>query len=102
MTAGWLVGVLMEALDEAAPARRYFAVARPDRAQAEWAAVDAAIAVGRVATSPRGGVEPVEVEGELPAAFLAANGVRPGMVRDLGPLRPRRWLDAAIRPVRPD
>lgn len=102
MAAGWLIGVLMEALDEPAPARRYFAVARADRAEAEWAAVDAATSVGRVASSPRGGVEPVETEGELPAAFLTANGVRPGAVHDLGVLRPRRWLDAAVRPARPD
>jgi hypothetical protein len=98
MAAGWLIGVLMEAPDEPAPLRRYFAVARADRAQAEWAAVDLATAHGRVASSPASGVEPVEAEGELPAPFLTANGVKPGMARDLGFLRPRRWLDAVVRP----
>jgi hypothetical protein len=97
MAAGWLIGVLMEG-GEAGGLRRYYVVARDDRAEAEWAAVDAAMMVGPVASSPRGGVEPVQAEGELPATFLAANGVRPGAIRDLGDLRPRRWLDAA-RPV---
>lgn len=76
--------------------RRYYAVAKSDRAEAEWAAVDAAMTAGPVATSPRGGIEPVQAEGELPGPFLAANGVRPGAVRDLGDLRPRRWIDATI------
>jgi hypothetical protein len=98
MAAGWLIGVLMEAHGESGGLRRYYAVARADRAEAEWAAVDAAMMVGPVASSPRGGVEPVQAEGELPAPFLAANGVRPGAIRDLGDLRPRRWLDAA-RPL---
>ena len=98
MAAGWLVGVLMEVPGEPEPVRRYFAVARSDRAEAEWAAVDAATSLGRVASSPRGGVEPVETEGELPAGFLGRNGLRAGALRDLGALRPRRWLDAVVRP----
>lgn len=102
MTAGWLIGVLMDAPGDPGALRRFFVVARPDRAEAEWAAVDAATAVGPVATSPRGGVEPVQAEGELPAGFLRANGVKPGTIRDLGDLRPRRWLDAVIVPERED
>ncbi|HEY3696592.1 hypothetical protein [Phenylobacterium sp.] len=99
MAAGWLIGVLVETPDEPLPLRRYYAVAKDDRAQAEWTAVDQAMKVGRVASSPVGGVEPVQAEGELPARLLAAQGVKPGAVRDLGFRTPRRWL-SALRPVR--
>lgn len=102
MAAGWLIGVLMDAPSDPGALRRFFVVARPDRAEAEWAAVDAATAVEPVATALRGGVEPVQAEGELPAGFLRANGVKPGTIRDLGDLRPRRWLDAVIVPERED
>ena len=95
MAAGWLIGVLVETPDEPLPLRRYYAVAKADRAQAEWAAVDQAMNVGRVASSPVGGVEPVQAEGELPARILAVQGMKPGSVRDLGFQTPRKWLIAA-------
>jgi hypothetical protein len=94
MAAGWLIGVLVETPDEPLPQRRYYAVAKADRAQAEWAAVDAALNVGRIASSPAGGVEPVQAEGELPARLLVTQGLKPGAVRDLGFRTPRRWLIA--------
>jgi hypothetical protein len=102
MAAGWLIGVLVETPEEPAPLRRYYAVAKPDRAQAEWAAVDQAMSVGRIANSPLGGVEPVQAEGELPARLLAAQGVKPGMVRDLGFRTPRRWLSGMTPPPAAD
>lgn len=102
MASGWLIGVLLETPEEPSPLRRYYAVAKPDRAQAEWAAVDQAMNVGRIASSPMGGVEPVQAEGELPARLLTSQGVKPGTVRDLGFRTPRRWLLGMTRPSAAD
>src|SRR5664279_5508930 len=42
---GWMIAVMLQSEDEPAPVRRYFAVGRTDRSRAEWAAVDAAVAL---------------------------------------------------------
>lgn len=91
--AGWVVAVLLEPGRDAEQARRYFAIGRADRAQAEWVAVDMAISLGlRVAASPAGGQEPVEALAPLPPVRMRALGLASGERRDLGERRPRRWL----------
>ena len=92
--AGWMIGVMIEA--DGAPAQRhYFAVSKPDRNRAEWAAVDQALTTGTVATSPSGGSEPVEAVAPLTAATFKAMGMGQGQVRALGSRWPRRWM---VRP----
>jgi hypothetical protein len=90
--AGWVIAVMVEAWDEPGLAPRYFAVAKPDQARAEWAAVDLAVGLGRVATSPVGGQEPVKAVTALTAQAMARLGLQPGTVQSLGPRLPRRWL----------
>jgi hypothetical protein len=90
--AGWMIAVMVEAERGAAPVRQYYAVARPDRNRAEWAAVDLALTLGAVATSPSGGNEPVEAVAPLTAGTCTAMGLAAGQVRALGPRWPRRWL----------
>ncbi len=92
MSTGWLVGVLVEVPDAPAPVRHYFAVGFPDRGKAEWTAIDNAVGLGPVATSPAGGIEPVEAIAEIPAARMKTLGLAPGQVRGLGWKWPRRWL----------
>jgi len=87
-----MIAVMVEAERDAGPERRYFAVARPDRNRAEWAAIDCALALGGVAASPRGGDEPVEAVAPLTTATLKAQGLSDGQIRALGPRWPRRWL----------
>ena len=87
-----MVGVLIELADEPQPIRCYFAVARVERAAAEWVASDHALTLGRIATSPMGGFEPVEAVGPLSRAVIAAMGLGAGEVRAFGSKRPRRWL----------
>jgi hypothetical protein len=90
MTTGWMIGVLVTVAGEPKPARRYFAVARADRAQAEWAALDSAGATGAIATSPVDGMEPVEAIDPLSAPTVRAFGLAPGQVKAFGERRPRR------------
>lgn len=92
---GWMIAVMVEAERGAAAVRQYFAVAKPDRNRAEWAAVDLALSLGAVATSPSGGNEPVEAVAPLSAGTCKAMGLATGQVRALGPRWPRRWL---VRP----
>jgi hypothetical protein len=87
-----LIGVLLEIAGEAAPLRHYFAVGHEDRAKSEWTAVDHAGRVGRVASSPIAGQEPIEAIRPLTAARMKALGLAPGQVRELGWRHPRRWL----------
>lgn len=89
---GWMVGVMVELERGAAPVRHYFAVGRPDRNRAEWAAVDSALALGQVATSPYRGAEPVETLAPLTADVARAMGLAEGQVKPLGPRWPRRWI----------
>lgn len=91
MTGGWLIGVMVAA--QGAPVQRYYyAIGHADQARAEWAAVDHAIRLGQVATSPVHGSEPVEAIRPLTAQRMADLGLAPGEVRELGWRRPRRWL----------
>jgi len=92
ITAGWLVGVMLEIEGERAPLRHYFAVGHVDQGRAEWTAVDRAITVGRVAVSPIGGIEPVQALKALSAHRMKVLGLADGEVRALGPNHPRRWL----------
>ena len=87
-----MVGVMVELADEPAPVRHFYAVGHEDRNRAEWAAVDEALKVGAVATSPVGGVEPVEAFAHLTPKVVKRMALREGAVRPLGPLWPRRWL----------
>jgi hypothetical protein len=89
--SGWIIGIMVEPAGSPA-VRHFFAVAKPDRAQAEWAAVDLAVAEGGVSPSPVGGVEPVDAVGALSAATLKAMGLAAGEIRALGVRWPRRWL----------
>ena len=91
MAGGWVIGVLVAAHGEATQ-RHYYAVGDADQARAEWAAVDRAIRLGQVATSPLNGAEPVEAIRRLTPQRMADLGLAPGDVRELGWRRPRRWL----------
>lgn len=88
----WMVGVMLEVDGEPAPVRHFYAVGHDDRNRAEWAAIDQALTLGAVATSPVGGTEPVEAFARLSAKVVKRMGLREGAVRPLGPLWPRRWL----------
>lgn len=94
MTGGWMIGVLVDMAGEPAPVRHFFAVAKPDRARAEWAAVDRASDAGAISVSPSGGQEPVEALALISAATLAAMGLADGETRALGRRWPRRWIGA--------
>ena len=89
-TEGWVVSVLIEV--DRAPQRRFFAVAQPDRARAEWSAIDCAMLEGPLVSSPVNGLEPVEAVAPLAAAALKSTGVTPGRAKPLGPRWPRRLI----------
>lgn len=93
---GWVVGVMVEVAGEPYPVRHYFGVGKPDRAQAEWAAVDRALEAGGVASSPFRGVEPVEALREVVAYRMRELGLKPGETRALGDKFPRRWLPVDV------
>jgi uncharacterized membrane protein len=92
VTTGWLVAVMLEIEGERAPLRHYYAVGHADQGRAEWTAVDRALTTGRVATSPIGGIEPVQALKALTALRMKVLGLAAGEVRELGPNHPRRWL----------
>ncbi len=94
MASGWLIGVMVEAPDEPAPVRCFFAVGVDDRAKAEWRAIDGAMLIGPIATSPVAGLEPVHMVAELTAKTIGTMALKPGEVRPLGRRWPRRWLPA--------
>ena len=75
MASGWLIGVMVELADEPVALRHFFAVGHEDRAKAEWRAVDSALLIGKVASSPVGGLEPVHAVSELSAHTV---GYAPG------------------------
>lgn len=89
---GWMIGVLVELPDEPGPVRHFFAVGQEDRARAEWAAVDQAMLVGPIATSPYKGEEPVKAMRQLTGKAVAGLALRPGVVVPLGRIWPRRWI----------
>lgn len=90
--SGWLIGVMVELADAPAAQRWYFAVGHEDRAKAEWTAIDSALRLGGVATSPVGGLEPVQAIAPIPAQKMKTLGLSAGQVRDLGWKWPRRWI----------
>ncbi len=92
MTAGWMIGVLVDVAGEAAPSRHFYAVAKPDQARAEWAAGDRASAAGAIAASPHGGMEPVEAVSPISETTIKAMGLPAGETRALGRKWPRRWI----------
>ena len=92
LVEGWVVAVMVEVPGERLPVRHYFAVGKPDRAQAEWTAVDLAMQAGPVASSPSGGREPVEALREVVAYRMRELGLKSGEARALGDKFPRRWL----------
>jgi protocatechuate 3,4-dioxygenase beta subunit len=102
---GWVVGVMVEIAGERLPVRHYFAVGKPDRAQAEWAAVDLAMQTGPVASSPSAGREPVEALREVVAFKMRELGLKPGEARALGDKFCREltpWLSFELRGRRYD
>jgi hypothetical protein len=88
----WMVGVMLEVASEPAPVRHFYAVGHDDRNRAEWAAIDQALTQGAVATSPIGGIEPVEAFARLSPKVIKRMDLRHGAVRPLGAVWPRRWL----------
>ncbi len=92
--AGWLIGVLVRLPGEAAPVRHFYAVGLGDRARAEWAALDRAMLLGDIASSPFQGTEPVEAMAALKPHAFDWSGLADGEVRPLGTKSPRRWLAA--------
>jgi len=87
-----MIGVMVEVEGEPLALRHFFAVGHEDRAKAEWRAVDSALLIGRVATSPVKGLEPVHMVSELSAKTIGALALKPSEVRSLGWRWPRRWL----------
>ncbi len=83
---------MVKLADEPAPLRHFFAVGFEDQAKAEWRAVDQALLIGPVATSPVAGLEPVHAVSELSAHTVGALALKPGEVRPLGWRWPRRWV----------
>jgi hypothetical protein len=91
VSGGWLIGVLVAGGGQPM-LRHYFAVGHADRAKAEWTAIDCALRLGEVATSPQAGAEPVEALRALTPQKMTALGLAAGEVRELGWRHPRRWL----------
>jgi hypothetical protein len=100
MASGWMIGVMVELADEPVALRHFFAVGHEDRAKAEWRAIDSALLLGKVASSPVGGLEPVHAVSELSAHTVGALALKPSEVRSLGWRWPRRWI--TIEPRAPD
>ncbi|HWA63234.1 MAG TPA: hypothetical protein VG939_17795 [Caulobacteraceae bacterium] len=92
MADGWLIGVMVELAGEPVALRHFFAVGHEDRAKAEWRAVDSALTLGQVASSPVGGLEPVHAVSVLSPKSVKALALKPGEVRSLGWRWPRRWV----------
>jgi hypothetical protein len=90
--SGWLIGVLLRLPGEAAPVRHFYAVGLGDRARAEWAALDRAMLLGDIASSPHQGTEPVEAMAALKPHTFDWSGLGDGEVRALGTKSPRRWI----------
>jgi hypothetical protein len=92
MAGGWLVGVMVTEAGQPEPVRHYFAVGFDEQARAEWTAIDRALQLGHVATSPVGGAEPVQTLRHIPPQRMRTLGLQPGEVRALGWKHPRLWL----------
>ena len=92
---GWVIGVMVELAGEPAPLRHYYAIGFEDRAKAEWTALDAAMTLGAITSSPFKGQEPVQTLGQLTPARMKRLGLLAREVRALGRAWPRKWLDTA-------
>jgi hypothetical protein len=92
MASGWLIGVMVELADEPVALRHFFAVGYEDRAKAEWSAIDRALLIGHVSSSPVGGLEPVHAVSALSPKSVASLALKLGEVRSLGWRWPRRWI----------
>ncbi len=90
---GWVIGVMVELAGEPAPLRHYYAIGFEDRAKAEWTALDAAMTLGAITSSPFKGQEPVQTLGQLTPARMKRLGLVAREVRSLGRAWPRKWLD---------
>ncbi len=97
MASGWLIGVMVEVAGEPAPVRHFFAVGFEDRAKAEWRAIDSALLIGRVASSPVSGLEPVHMVSEIAPKTAHVLALKIGEVRPLGWRWPRRWIPLEVR-----
>ena len=86
-----MIGVMVEVPDEPVALRHFFAVGFEDQAKAEWRAVDSALLIGKVASSPVGGLEPVHMVSELSPRTIKQLGLKPSEVRSLGWRWPRKW-----------
>lgn len=100
--AGWVIGVMLTPEGETAPVRLFYAVAKPDEHRAEWAALDLAGPMGRVASSPFKGFEPVEAIGPISNLTARQMGLADGAVKPLGRRWPRRWLGPPDVPASAD
>ena len=98
MASGWLIGVMVELADEPAALRHFFAVGHGDQAKAEWTAIDSALLIGKVATSPVRGLEPVHMISELSPRTIKQLGLKPSEVRSLGWRWPRKWTSLEQAP----
>ncbi len=98
MAGGWLIGVMVELAGEPLALRHFFAVGHEDRAKAEWRAIDRALLIGRVASSPVGNLEPVHAVSELSADAVNTLALKAGEVRLLERKWPRRWIKLALKP----
>jgi hypothetical protein len=78
--------------------RHFFAVGYGDQAKAEWTAIDSALLIGRLATSPVRGLEPVHAVSELSPRTIKALALKPSEVRSLGWRWPRRWTTLEPEP----
>lgn len=92
MAGGWVIAVLVELRGEPQAVRHFYALGFEDQGKAEWTAVDRALALGAVATSPVGGQEPVQAMARLTPQRMKSLGLADGEVRELGWKWPRRWL----------
>ena len=92
--SGWMIGVLLELEDEPEPLRHFYAVAQPDQSRAEWAAADRALLAGIIASSPYGGMEPVEAVRALSGPALRLLGLKPGQLKAFGRKLPRGFLES--------
>ncbi len=94
MAKAWLIAVMVETAGQAEPQRQFFAVGHDDRARAEWKAIDRAMLMGPIATSPVGGLEPVQAICAILGTTVSHQALLPGEVRPLGPRWPRRWVSS--------
>jgi hypothetical protein len=87
----WLVGVMVKPEGERAPLRHFFAVGQADQGKAEWSAVESALLIGDVASSPVKGLEPVHTISALTPLMVRSLALKATEVRSLGWRWPRRW-----------